>query len=384
MLVAGSIIPVPSAAAAAPGMQDLLIYVGTYTGPQSRGIYAFRQARGEAVPEALGCVAEATHPSFLAFPPSGRFVYAVSEVGGNGHEPGGRVIAWARDPASGRLSRLNAAPSGGDGPCHLAVDFTGQHVLVAHYGSGSVAVLPIRADGSLGAPTCVVPHTGSSVHPRRQRQPHVHAVNLAPDNRHALVADLGTDRVVVYRFDAAQGRLEPAISPALVLPPGSGPRHLAFHPRGRWVFVLNELSSQLALAEYDAATGRLDLRQLVSTLPADFRGENATAEVAVHPNGRWVYASNRGHDSVAVFAFAADPAPRLEVVQHQPTGGRTPRHFALDPSGQTLWVANQASDTVVIFRVEAATGRLSDTDQVLRVPSPVCVRFWETPPQNSR
>ncbi len=364
-------------------MHERWIYIGTYTGPQSRGIYAFRLGRGGAVPEALGCVAETTHPSFLACHPSGRFVYAVSEVGSNGPEPGGRVTAWAREAATGRLRPLGDTPSGGNGPCHLTVDLSGRHVLVAHYGSGSVAVLPIRSDGSLGAPTCVVQHTGSSVHPARQRQPHAHSVNLAPDNRHALVADLGTDRVVVYRFDAAQGRLEPAAPPALVLPPGSGPRHLAFHHSGQWVFVLNELSSQLAVAGYDARSGRLDLRQLVSTLPTGFHGENTTAEVGVHPNGRWVYASNRGHDSVAVFAFTAVPGPRLEPVQHQPTGGRTPRHFALDPAGRWLWAANQASDSVVIFRLDSDTGRLTSRGEVLQVPSPVCVRFWEAPLEKS-
>lgn len=351
-----------------------IAYIGTYTGSKSEGIYAFRVDARTGATEPLGCVARAVHPSFLALHPGGRFLYAVSEVNAAADTPGGSVLAFAVDRPTGQLTRLNQQSSGGAGPCHLTVDPTGRHVLVANYSGGSVAVLPIREDGALGAATCVVQHQGAGAHPQRQRQPHVHSVNLAPDNRYALVADLGTDHVMVYRFDAARGVLETPAAHAFKTPPGSGPRHLAFHPGGRRVLVLNELSSTLMLLDYDPATGRLAPLQTVSTLPEGFSGENTTAEVAVHPNGRWVFASNRGHDSLAVFAL--DPAAqRLERLDHISTRGRSPRHFALDPAGRYLWAANQATHTLVMFRVDEATGRVLPTGQTREVGSPVCVRF---------
>lgn len=358
-----------------PEKTRFLAYFGTYTGPLSEGIYALQvDARtGEIV--ALGCVARITHPSFLALHPSGRFLYAVSEVSAPPADPtAGAVVAFAVDRSSGRLSQLNAQSSGGSGPCHLTVDRTGRYILVANYGGGSVAVLPIRADGSLGEATCVIRHAGSSVHPQRQRQPHVHSVNLSPDNRYALVADLGIDRIVVYRFDAAQGTLETPAAHTFEAPPGSGPRHLAFHPDGRHVLALNELSSQLMLLEFDPQSGHLTLRQSVSTLPEGLSGSNTTAEVAVHPNGGFVYASNRGHDSLAVFRLDVTNSS-LQLIQHVSTGGRTPRHFSLDPLGRQLWAANQASHSVVRFQVDPAGGRLEPVGEPLKVGNPVCIRF---------
>lgn len=352
-----------------------MTYIGTYTGQNSEGIYAFQvDARtGEVV--TVGCVAQVTHPSFLALHPSGRFLYAVSEVSATPADPtAGAVVTFAVDRPSGRLSRLNAQSSGGEGPCHLTVDRTGRHVLVANYGGGSVAVLPIRPDGLLGEATCVIRHSGSSVHPQRQRQPHVHSVNLSPDNRHALVADLGIDRILVYRFDAAKGTLETPAAHTFAAPPGSGPRHLAFHPDGRHVLALNELSSRLMLLEFDPQNGHLTLRQSVSTLPEGFPGSNTTAEVAVHPNGRFVYASNRGHDSLAVFRLDV-AASGLQLIQHVTTGGRTPRHFSLDALGRQLWAANQASHSVVRFQVDPASGRLEPLGEPLKVGNPVCIRF---------
>lgn len=357
-----------------------LAYIGTYTGPKSQGIYAFRVDPRSGAASPLGCVAQAVHPSFLALHPSGKFLYAVSEVSRFADSQGGAVAAFAVDPATGALKLLNQQSSGGAGPCHLNVDKTGRHVLVANYSGGSVAVLPIRADGSLGEAAAVIRHSGSSAHPQRQRQPHAHSVNLSPDNRHALVADLGTDRVMVYRFAADRGSLEPAAIPSVALPPGSGPRHLAFHPDGRRVFVINELLSTLTLLDYDPDQGRLTPVQTLSTLPENFSGENTTAEVVVHPGGRFVYGSNRGHDSIAVFAFDPAAGDQLKLVEHAATQGRTPRNFALDPAGQYLWAANQGSDTVVIFRVDSASGRLRPTGQVLSVGAPVCVRFLNLSP----
>lgn len=387
LLVPGNVL-IQAAPEPSPRATQLMAYIGTYTGQNSEGIYAYQVevTSGSATPR--GCVGRTAHPSFLALHPSGRFVYAVSEVNSAAGQPGGAVAAFAVDRQTGLLTLLNMQASGGAGPCHLTVDRTGRHVLVANYGGGSVAVLPIREDGLLGEATCVVRHTGSSVHPRRQRQPHVHSVNLAPDNRHALVADLGIDRVVVYRFDAERGILSTPAAYTFEAPPGSGPRHLAFHPNGRIVLVLNELSSRLMLLEFDPPTGRLTLRQSVSTLPEGFSGSNTTAEVAVHPNGRFAYASNRGHDSIAVFQLDTNRWD-LQLVQHAATGGRTPRHFALDPFGQSLWAANQASHTVVRFRVDPATGRLERVGPALEVGNPACVRFLSldapgpTPPGGS-
>ncbi len=363
-----------AASAPSPRATQWVAYIGTYTGPNSEGIYAYQVEVASGLVTPRGCVGRTAHPSFLALHPSGRFVYAVSEVNSATGQPSGAVVAFAVDRQTGLLTPINTQASGGAGPCHLTVDQSGRHVLVANYGGGSVAVLPIREDGSLGEATCVVRHTGSSVHPQRQRQPHAHSVNLSPDNRHALVADLGIDQVVVYRFDAERGMLATPAAYIFEAPPGSGPRHLAFHPNGRIVLVLNELSSRLMLLEFDPPTGHLTLRQSVSTLPEGFSGSNTTAEVAVHPNGRFAYASNRGHDSIAVFQLDTNRWD-LQLIQHAATGGHTPRHFALDPSGQSLWAANQASHTVVRFRVDPATGRLERIGPALEVGNPVCVRF---------
>jgi 6-phosphogluconolactonase len=365
---------------AACEMPRVIAYIGTYTGPKSQGIYAFRVDPQTGAASPLGCVAQTVHPSFLALHPSGKFLYAVSEVSRFADSRGGAVAAFTVDAATGALMLLNQQSSGGAGPCHLSLDKTGRHVLVANYSGGSVAVLPVRADGSLGEASAVIRHSGSSAHPQRQRQPHAHSVNLSPDNRHALVADLGTDRVMVYRFDADRGSLEPAALPSATLPPGSGPRHLAFHPDGRRVFVINELLSTLTLLDYDPDLGRLTPVQTLSTLPENFSDENTTAEVVVHPRGRFVYGSNRGHDSIVVFAFDPAAGGRLKLVEHVATQGRTPRNFALDPTGQHLWAANQGSDTVVIFRVDTASGRLQPTGQVLSVGAPVCVRFLNLSP----
>lgn len=365
-------------AASQPEAPPLIAYIGTYTGPKSQGIYAFRVEPRTGLAEPLGCVTSAVNPSFLALHPRGRFLYAVSEISASSGTASGAVLAFAVNHQTGQLTQLNQQASGGAGPCHLTVDQTGQHVLVANYSGGSVAVLPIRAKGSLGEATCVIQHLGSSAHPQRQRQSHVHSVNLSPDNRHALVADLGTDLVTVYRFDAERGVLVTPAVQAFKTPPGSGPRHLAFHPGGKRVLLLNELSNTLMLLDYAPETGRLILLHKVSTLPEDFTGENTPAEVAIHPNGRFVYASNRGHDSVALFAQDATTT-RLEPLAHFPTQGRTPRHFALDPNGRFLWVANQNSHTLAFFRVAEATGHLHLTGQTSEVGSPVCIRFL--PPQ---
>jgi 6-phosphogluconolactonase len=297
-------------------------------------------------------------------------------VGERRGDPGGAVSAFAVDERTGALSFLNSQPSGGAAPCHLTVDKEGRNVLVANYAGGSVAVLPILPDGRLRTPSTVVLHDGKSVNPERQQAAHAHSITLDPGNAFALVADLGMDKVVGYRFDARAGTLS-ATRPAS-LPPGSGPRHLAFHPDGRRVFVINELLSTVTAFDYDGGTGALSERQTISTLPAEFRGANFTAEVLVHPDGRLLYASNRGHDSIAVFAIDSATG-RLSPAGHRSTQGNWPRNFAIDPTGTYLLAANQRSDSIVVFRIDRATGQLQAVGGPYPVPRPVCLRMVALP-----
>lgn len=357
-------------------VDDTLVYVGTYTGPKSKGIHAFRLVSldGEPALEPLGVMAETPSPSFLALDPHRRLLFAVNEVGQFGGQPTGSVCAYAIDPSSGKLALINQQPSGGAGPCHLLLDRTGRNLLIANYSAGTVAVLPVADDGRLGAPTSIQKHTGRSVHPSRQTAPHAHAVALDPAERFLFVCDLGLDQVKVYRFDAVRHEIVPHEPASAALKPGAGPRHLAFRPDGKFAYVVNELDSTVTTLAYDAAAGRLTTVDSISTLPAGFSGESTTAEIAVHPRGGYVYASNRGQDSLAIFAI--DPATGvLRSLGHQPTGGKTPRHFGLDPSGTIVAMGNQQSDTIVLARLDPATGRLTPSPRVAAVPSPVCMVF---------
>lgn len=350
--------------------QRLRVYVGTYTYRGSKGIYAFELDLTTGTPTEPVLVAEATNPSFLAIHPSHRFLYAVNEVGEFNGERTGTVSAFVVDPPTGKLTLLNRQPSKGTAPCHLTVDKQGRFVLVANYGTGSVAVLPVEPDGRLGAPTTVVQHEGKGVNPKRQEGPHAHSVNLDAANRFVFVADLGLDKVLIYRFDVAKGALTPNEPPFAAVAPGAGPRHFAFHPNRRFAFVINELNSTVTAFRYDASRGALTEIQTVSTLPEGFSGDNWTAEVQVHPSGKFLYGSNRGHNSIAVFAIEADG--RLRPLGQVPTQGKTPRHFAVDPTGTYLLVANQDTDNLVIFRIDQ-TGNLRPTGQQLAIPTPVCV-----------
>ncbi len=358
----------------APAADRLLVFIGTYTSGKSQGIYSFRFNAGSGEVTPLGLAAEVKNPSFLDADPTGRFLYAVGEFGEFRGTRTGAVTVFAVERESGKLRLLNQVASGGEGPCHVAVDRTGRWVLVANYGGGSVALLPVKPDGQLGEPAALVQHEGASVHPQRQRGPHAHGVTLSPDQRFVFVPDLGLDKVMAYRFDAAAGTLRPAELPYAALPPGAGPRHFTFHPNGQFAFAINELNSTVTAFAYDAAHGALSQLKSVSTLPRGFAGESTTAEIEVHPNGRFLYASNRGHDSLAIF----EVTPRtgaLRSLDQVPTGGRTPRNFALDPSGRWLWAANQGSDNVILFRVDSQTGGLTASGTVLEVGSPVCVEF---------
>lgn len=349
------------------------VYVGTYTaGTGSRGIHRLAVDRTTGAPRLAGLAAEVVNPSYLALAPGGRALYAVSEVTEHEGERSGAVVGMARD-ADGALAVRGQAPSRGGAPCYLRVDRTGRHALVANYVGGNVAVLPIGADGTVGEATSVIQHTGSGPHPQRQTAPHAHCIVLDAADRFALAADLGIDRVLAYRFDAQAGTLTPADVPGVALRPGAGPRHLAFSPDGRTLYVVNELDSTLTVLAYEPATGALRERHTLSTRPAGASGENFPAELHAHPSGRAVYASNRGDDTIAV--FAVDGEGRLALVQTVPTGGRWPRNFALDPTGRLLLAANQRSDSVTAFTVDRDTGRLAPTGARVEIPAPVCLLF---------
>jgi len=355
---------------------EYLVYFGTYTGKDSKGIYAcrFRPDTDKLTPVELA--AETVSPSFLAVDPARHYLFAANETGDYQGSKSGSVSSFAIDRHSGKLTAVNTVPSRGADPCHLTVNQTGTRVLVANYTGGSVAVLPVKAGGALGEASDFVQHLGSSLDPSRQKEPHAHDVVLSRDNRFAVVADLGLDKLLVYRFDSAKGALTPNDPPYGSLKPGSGPRHFAFHPNGRFGYAISEMANTVTAFKWDGKKGVFDELQTVSTLPKGFTGENTTAEIAVHPSGRFLYGSNRGHDSIAVFAIDAGKGT-LTFVEDVPTLGKEPRHFALDPSGAYLFAANQNSNTVVVFRVNARTGRLTPAGQQFDVPSPVCVTFVE-------
>ena len=355
----------------APARQ--LVYLGTYTrGGESEGIYVCELDLRKGALAHLRLAAKSKNPSFLALHPSGRFLYSVSEIADFEGKKTGAVSSFALDPKSGALKFLNKKPSGGGGPCHLVVDHGGKNVLVANYGGGSVNVLGVGADGLLADPTGFVQHKGSSVNPRRQKGPHAHSINLDGKGAYAFAADLGLDKILVYRFNPVAGTLTPNKVPSASVSPGGGPRHFAFHPGGKFAYVINEMASTVTAFSYEAKTGNLSEIQTVTTLPSGFSGNSSTAEVQVSPDGKLLFGSNRGHDSIAIFSIDS-ASGRLTARGHQATGGKTPRNFGVDPTGRFLLAANQSSDTVVVFRIGPAG--LTPTGSVLNVPRPVCVKF---------
>jgi len=363
---------------------DMLVFIGTYTEPilfgtgkilqgKGQGIYAYRldpaSGRLEFVSKTTGIV----NPSYLALDASQAFLYAVSELKTYQGKPSGTVSAFAVERATGQLALLNTQLTHGTDPCHVVVDGRRKHVFVANFMSGSVCVLPVRDDGTLGEACDFVQHQGSSIDPRRQSGPHAHSVTLDAANRFAFVPDLGLDKVLTYRFDPKRGMLEPNATPWVKAKPGSGPRHLSFHPDGRFAYLVNELDSTVAVLSYDSAAGSFEHLQTLPTLPDGFAGESTCADLHVSPSGAFVYASNRGHDSIVI--YRVDPASGvLGYVGHESTRGNTPRSFDIDPSGSFLLAANQDTDSVVTFRIEPQTGRLQATGDPAIVPTPVCVK----------
>lgn len=355
-----------------------IVYVGTSKREASKGIYAWRLDAGSGKMEPLGLVAETMRPLFLALHPSRRFLYAVSRPTPVDRQNIGVVLAYAIESQTGKLTPLNSLPSRGIDPVDVSVDRTGKNLLVANFGSnsggGSVAVFPIKGDGSLAEASDFIQYSGSGVNPQSQQGAHSHAINLSPDNRFAFVADLGLDKIFAYRFDQEKGKLTPNNPPFAALHPGAGPRQFVFHPNGRFFYVINQIQSSVTTFAYHASVGTLKELQTVSTLPKDFTGTNTAAAIQVHPNGKFLYGSNRGHDSIAVFSINPQTGT-LAPIEWVPTQGKTPGSFGIDPGGSWLIAANQASGSLVLFRLDPQTGRLHATGQSFAVGTPSCVRF---------
>ncbi|HEY0947230.1 MAG TPA: lactonase family protein [Opitutaceae bacterium] len=349
---------------------DQLVFLGTYTrGGSSRGIYTVRFDPAQGTFRAPTVVADVKDPTFLTLSADRRHLYSVSAATASIH-------AFAVDPASGALTPLNQQPTGSAGPCDLRLDATGRLLLAANYGGGSMSAFPVAADGTLGERSALFQFEGKGPYPGRQEGPHAHGITYSPDNRFVLVPDLGTDQVMIYAVDPAAGRVTPHTPAFAALPPGSGPRHATFSPDGRHVYVINELANTVTAFAYDAAAGTLDPLETLSTLPPDFKQPNTTAEIAVHPRGHTVYASNRGHDSLALYTRDAATG-RLTFRTHVPTRGKAPRHFTLTPDAQWLIAANQDSDSLTVYRVDPQTGDLTPHGEPFTVARPVCVLFAE-------
>jgi len=356
--------------------RELLVFVGTFTGKDSKGLYLMRMDPRTGALTKPELVAEAASPSFLALHPNHRFLYSVNEVDSlDGKRGGGAVSAFAIDPASGKLTPLNRQPSGGTSPTHISIDHKGRNVLVANYGSGSVVVLPVGEDGELAPVSSIDQHQGRGADPQRQEGPHAHCANLDPANRFAFSCDLGLDKVFVSRFDPAKHTIAPNDPPAAAVAPASGPRHLAFHPSGKFVYVVNEMACTVTAFGYDPDRGTLEQLQSVSTLPEGFSGEKSGAEIAVHPSGKFLYSSNRGDaNNIALFRIDQQTG-KLTPAGHTSTQGKAPRSFGIDPSGTWLLAANQDTSNVVVFRIDADTGELKPVGVNVAVPTPVCITF---------
>ena len=351
-----------------------LVYVGTYTDKGSKGIYAYRFDPSSGELGDVGLAATTDNPSFLAVAADNKHLYALNEIIKFDAAETGAVTTYGLDRNSGKLTPLQQVSSLGPGPAHLSVDRSGKYLLVANYDGGSIAVFPIQKDGTLGTRTAFVQHTGSSANKDRQAGPHAHEIQATANNKFVLVADLGLDELLVYRFDANTGALSPANPPFVKVAAGSGPRHFALAPNGKFVYLVNELSSTVTAYSFDASSGRMTELQTISTLPQGFKGESTTAEITTDAAGKFLYASNRGDDSIAIFAIDAKTG-KLSLVDRVKTGGKEPRHFTLDPTGNWLFAENQDSNDIRVFRVDSKSGRLTPTSRSVQVNSPVCVVF---------
>jgi len=355
----------------------LRFYIGTYTNGESKGIYqsSLDLASGELSSPTLAAVAK--NPSFVAVHPSGKYLYAVNEVGNFDGEAAGSVSAFTI-AGDGKLTLLNQRSTQGGAPCHLVVDQLGKTVLVANYSGGSVISFPISGDGRLSKVQSFVQHVGASIDPSRQQAPHAHSINLDAQSSFAVVADLGLDKLLVYRFNPDSSSFSAQPTQEASVSPGGGPRHFVFHPNGHWAYVINEMNSTITVFDYEQVSGSLTSKQSVPTLPQNFDKGSSTAEVCVTPDGRFVYGSNRGHDSLA--AFRVNPSDgTLSLIEIESTGGKSPRSFIIDPTGQYILTQNQGSDSILVIKIDMKTGALEPTKHQIKVPKPVCIRFLDRP-----
>ncbi len=352
----------------------LWVYIGTYTARGSEGIYRCEMDPKSGKLSNLVLVAKTPNPTFLGIHPSGRYLVAVNEIDNFEDTKGGSATSYTIDTTTGALTKLNARSTGGAGSCHITFDHAGAHILVANYHFGSTAVLPIAPSGMLGRASSFVKHEGKGPNAARQEAAHAHSANLDPSGRFLVVADLGQDKVIVYKYDAAAGTITPNSPDGVSMAPGAGPRHLSFHPNGRFAYVCNELDSTVTAMSYDASTGTFTKLDTLSTLPSGPVEGNSTAEVRVHPSGKFVYVSNRGHNSIACYSVD-EKTGKLKPIGNMLTGGRTPRNFNFDPTGKFLVAANQDSSTITVFRLDPKTGLLSYTGYTIDAPMPVCIKF---------
>jgi len=376
LLLVGLVMIVPRVGSEAAPRGQYFFYVGTYTDPEGKGkgIYVYRYDANTHQVTPLGLAAETTNPSWIVLHPNGRFLYAANEVGNYKGANSGGVSAFSIDRTTGKLNFLNEVRSKGADPCYITIDKTGKWALVANYTGGSVAVFPVLEDGKLGEASDFVQHTGHGANPKRQEGPHAHSIDLSPDNRFAFVNDLGMNGLLVYKFDSGTGKLTGLNTVVTNFAAGAGPRHFALHPSGKFAYVIAEMQSTVTTFAANLQDGTFQPLQFTSTVPRDFTGENSAAEVEVAPSGKFLFASNRGHDSI--IAFAIDPAKgTLTPVGYTSTLGKTPRSFEIDPTGTLLFAANQKSDNIAVFAMDANTGHLTPTGQMLPVGSPVCVKF---------
>jgi 6-phosphogluconolactonase len=354
-------------------LRESVVFVGTYTeteGSQSEGIYVYRMDESSGKLTIERVVKGVLNPSFLAIHPKQGFLYAVNEVQNHHRQPGGGVSAFSID--SGEINLLNNQFSHGSDPCYVSVDVTGQFVLVANYTSGSIAMFPIQPDGRLGSASDVIQHTGSSVHPERQTSAHAHCILPDPTNRFAIAVDLGLDKLLIYQMDLENGKLHKHAE--MDVQPGAGPRHVTFHPSGQYAYLINELDSTVISYHYDSENGTFEELQTVPALPLGFKGENLCADIHISPDGKYLYGSNRGHDSIVCFLINENTG-KLTYRNHTSTEGREPRNFAIDPSGNFLLVANKKSNNIVTFKIDPESGELSRTGYEVYVSMPVCLKF---------
>ena len=350
----------------------LLVYVGAYADKPEEGISILTMCdeTGTLTPKAV--LGDQKNPSFVEVHPSGKFLYAVNEIGNFEGEKQGAVSSYSIDGKTGSLTLLNQQPTKGSSPCHISISKDGKTAMVANYGGGSVASFRIGEDGKLSAPVSFHQHEGSSVNPGRQKGPHGHAINLDPDNKFAFASDLGLDKILIYKLDAKSGKLSKHEEANLA--PGAGPRHFAISQDSKFAYSLNELHSTITAFKFDSTKGTLSSIQTISTLPTGYKGGNSTAEIRIHPNGKFLYSSNRGHDSIAVFKIHPKLGT-LTPLQEEKTGGKTPRNFNITPNGKFLVAANQGTNDITVLKLDPETGLLTPTSHRLETPRPVCIRF---------